>query len=643
MMATGAFMDLASLILICLAFLSLIFRKMTNGRSAKLFMIMTICGMVASAVEFLTFVFEDIPSFSAMAISILRNVFYIVYALQLPLFFAFVVSVTDSWHKIEKYPFLYILLQLPYSALPITILVCSVNGGADLAQESVRNTVFFVTIAVAFFYMLTDLAYIIRYRNQLGLRRIVALTSVIVFYAASFTAYDIFSDLIVQNFMTALSLIVVSIGILRPEDYVDSCTGLFKQKAYADLMRNGYKNQKHVIVVMINIGNYDAIYGMLGYDSTNAVTYKIAQKINEVNRRIKGRADLYYLDTCRFRMVFNTRDADKAEIAADVLMTELKSRSRHNGFDINLAPYITVARCPEDIESFNSLMSFGRVFHKKYQYSGRVIPISDIYNPDEFAIQNEIDNIIKRALENQSFEVYYQPIYSITEKRFVSAEALLRLKDEKYGFINPELIVTAAERNGAIHKIGDFVFEEVCRFVSSDEYKRLGLDYIEVNLSVAQCMHSDLAYKILKTMQKYNVDPGSINLEITETAASFSQKAMADNLNRLSAAGLSFSLDDYGTGYSNMKRVIQLPLKIVKLDKSFVDEQSNPKMWIFLQNTVKMLKDMEMEIVVEGIETQEMVEAFSNLKCDFIQGYFFSKPICKDDFVEFITTAADEK
>ena len=154
-------------------------------------------------------------------------------------------------------------------------------------------------------------------------------------------------------------------------------------------------------------------------------------------------------------------------------------------------------------------------------------------------------------------------------------------------------------------------------------------------------MRSDLADKILAAMKKYNVNAADINLEITETAISYSQKAMADNLARLSAAGLSFSLDDYGTGYSNMKRLISLPLKIVKLDKSFVDEQHNPKMWVFLQNTVKMLKDMEMEIVVEGIETHEMVEAFSSLNCDFIQGYFFSKPIPEESFVSFILASKE--
>ena len=185
------------------------------------------------------------------------------------------------------------------------------------------------------------------------------------------------------------------------------------------------------------------------------------------------------------------------------------------------------------------------------------------------------------------------------------------------------------------------MFEEVCKFISGGEFDDLGLEYVEVNLSVAQCMHGDLADRILLIMQQYNVSSDKINLEITETAASFAQRVMTENLNKLSRSGVSFSLDDYGTGYSNIKRVISLPLKIVKLDKSFVDEQHNPKMWILLQNTVQMLKAMNMQIVVEGIETQEMVDVFSGLKCDYIQGYFFSRPLPKADFVKLVESSRD--
>ena len=156
-------------------------------------------------------------------------------------------------------------------------------------------------------------------------------------------------------------------------------------------------------------------------------------------------------------------------------------------------------------------------------------------------------------------------------------------------------------------------------------------------------MNGDLAESYLKIMEKYHVMPEQINLEITETAAAYAQNVMADNLNRLTKEGISFSLDDYGTGYSNMQRMIGLPLKIIKLDKSFVNEDNDPKIWAFLENTVKMIKDMDMEIVVEGVETREMLDMFVKMECDFIQGYFFSKPIPQSDFVAFIQQANTAK
>ena len=140
-------------------------------------------------------------------------------------------------------------------------------------------------------------------------------------------------------------------------------------------------------------------------------------------------------------------------------------------------------------------------------------------------------------------------------------------------------------------------------------------------------------------MERYGISPDRINLEVTESAIAYEQKVMEENFEKLTRAGLSFSLDDYGTGYSNIKRVTKLPLKIIKLDKTFANENENPKMRTVLQNTVKMLKDINMEVVVEGVETQEMLDVFLGLQCDFIQGYFFSKPIPRKDFVAFISDA----
>lgn len=254
-------------------------------------------------------------------------------------------------------------------------------------------------------------------------------------------------------------------------------------------------------------------------------------------------------------------------------------------------------------------------------------------------IIKELEDIIDNALNNERLSVYYQPIYSVEQKRFTSAEALLRLDDEEYGKISPELFIPIAEKNGVIHRIGTMVLEEVFRFIASDEFKELGLEYIEVNLSVAQCMRNNLAKEILLLMEKYKVRPEQVNLEITETAAAHSQNTMSENIRALAAAGIKFSLDDFGTGYSNMRRVASLPLNIVKLDKSFTEIEENPRMEIMVRNTVNMIKDMGMKIVIEGIETESVAKVFSDLKCEYIQGFYFSKPLPRDEFIAFLREA----
>lgn len=632
--------DAAALIMLAALLVSVVARKMTKGTPNRIFIMQIVLAMASTSFDIAAVTLDNFESSNIPALYFAHTGYLMIHNFHPLLHFLFIISLTDTWHKLKKNSIVPVLMLVPYglnfillSTNPFTHLMFTVSEG--YRHEALFDLLYFCIVP----YIFLNVVYIIRYHELFNKFKVISLLSMTTLSLTAVIVHLFIPALLVECFAIALSLFIISATLLRPEDFIDSFTGLNKHSAYAFDMKRSYNNGKHVNVVMLNIGNYNTLTSMLGYEKMTEVLQKVAVTITNIDKQLGGHAGLYFLDRGRYRMVFKQRDYKKAEIAATFLMNELKMRLPINDLDINFMPYIILARCPEEIESFKSLMAFGHDFHKKLPYSGKVMPAPDVYDANALAIQNNIDKIIDRALSGNKFQVYYQPIFSTSTERFVSAEALLRLFDEEHGFISPEILIPAAERSGAIHKIGEFVFEEVCKFVSSNEFKELGLDYIEVNLSVAQCMHGDLADKILTIMQQYNVPPDSINLEITETAASYSQRVMTDNLNKLSGAGLTFSLDDYGTGYSNMKRVIQLPLKIVKLDKSFVDEQNNPKMWVFLQNTVQMLKDMDMEIVVEGIETQEMVDIFSGLECDFIQGYFFSKPVCKKDFVEFIANA----
>ena len=217
------------------------------------------------------------------------------------------------------------------------------------------------------------------------------------------------------------------------------------------------------------------------------------------------------------------------------------------------------------------------------------------------------------------------------------------MNDPDYGNISPALFIPYAEKTNKIHIIGDFVLEKVCKFIGSEEYKSLGLDYIEVNMSVAQCFETDLVSKMRSWMEKYNVEPMQLRLEITEKASTFNPQVVEKNMHILHKMGVSFALDDYGTGFSNIKKMISLPFDVVKVNKTFVDEIENPNTETVVKDTIHMLKSLGKEVLIEGIETKDRADLFTNydydkkLGCDYLQGFYFSKPLPQTEFVKFLT------
>ncbi|MCM1181048.1 MAG: EAL domain-containing protein [Clostridium sp.] len=633
-------LDIAALVLLMVLVISRISRKMIHDKSNRIFLTILIVATASTVFDIVSVLLDRTQCAAVPVLYIAHMGYLLTHYLSVPLYLLLIISLTDTWHKIKKNRVLPILLLLPltlvliaFAVNPVNQLVFSVENGYQ------RGPLFSLLYVTTILYILIVILYIIRYRKLFDRGEIAAVSAIVPIDVAAMLIQFYIPTALVEIFCGAIGLLIMSTSLQRPEDYTDTFTHLMKHSAYVHDMKQAFYNDKHVYIIMLNISNFQKIQTIIGFNSTTDVLKIVADKIRQINRKMRGHANLYYLDNGRFRIVFQEENQDKAEVVADTLNQELKKQININDLKITLMPFIILAHCPEEIQDFKTLMSFGSDFHLKNYCTGQVMFASKLYSWNQLNIQNNIDRIIEQALETESFQVYYQPIYSTQQKRYLSAEALLRLIDPEHGFISPEILVNAAESSGAIHQIGEFVFEKVCQFIASDEFAALGLDYIEVNLSMAQLMNADLAKRLLSIMNQYGVSPNQLNLEITESITAYEQQALLMNIEKLTDAGLSFSLDDYGTGYSNIKRIIRLPLRIIKLDKSFVDEKNNPKMWIILKNTIKMLKEMNMEIVVEGIETQDALDAFSKLQCDFIQGYFFSKPIPRNEFVTFISNA----
>ena len=177
----------------------------------------------------------------------------------------------------------------------------------------------------------------------------------------------------------------------------------------------------------------------------------------------------------------------------------------------------------------------------------------------------------------------------------------------------------------------------LCTFIETSDVLQYGLEYIEVNLSVVQCEHEDLAKEFIEIMRKHNISGETINLEITETATLASKKKLIANMIALRNYGVGFSLDDFGTGQSNLNYIVDMPVDIVKFDKEMTTAYfESTKAKYVMDAAMHMIHGMKLDIVSEGVETAEQLDTMEELGIQYIQGYYFSKPLSQNEYLEFI-------
>lgn len=239
-----------------------------------------------------------------------------------------------------------------------------------------------------------------------------------------------------------------------------------------------------------------------------------------------------------------------------------------------------------------------------------------------------IERLLYEALEENRFEVYYQPLYSVCDGKFTEAEALLRMRDKNGKFIPPDKFIPVAESTGLIVDIGFFVLKKVCNYIKYLQSCNIYVSAISVNISIAQLMRDDAVERFLDTIQRSGISPKYILFEITESVLICNYEKIADKIIRLSRSGIRFALDDFGTGYSNLTHVIDLPFNVVKLDKSLIwDSIKNQKCNIIIHDLTRAFKNVNLSVTAEGVETKEHDDFVRMCGCDKIQGFRYAKPM----------------
>lgn len=637
------FYDLSAVLALMTLIIAIVIRRLYKGRNNQLFLVLCVVLLFAGTLDMVTEYldhFVPLTEYYTIVRFILTTLYFAAHNALTPLYLMYIASMMGLWHRMKSGRMaLTYLWFIPY-CIDVILLIANIFNGRIFYYndklEYVRGPWIESLYVVAFFYAILTLGVLFYYRYLLSKSWFWALSAMIPLNVLAVYIQTRFPAFRIEIFMTTIMAIQVAIIVHRPEDMVDDTVGMQSYKAFLGAVRTSFEAGSPTAYLMIRINNYRLLRRNLGMVNYIRLIAEIASRINAACFQSGSLFETYYLEQGSF---VAAGDIDKADILMNVghiLNAYLTKPVKLGHMEVLLKTCICLVKCPDDISTEDGLLNFEGTYNSKLPETGGVINLSEqIDNPD-FRIRNDMDEIISRGIEGHKFMMYYQPIYNINTGKFSTAEALIRLIDIEYGFVSPGLFIPAAEESGAIHDIGDYVIDAVCRFIGSQDFKALGLEYIEINLSVAQCIETNLLDKVKDCMSRYGVKPEQINLEITETAADYAPEITDRNIEMLSAEGIRFSLDDYGTGYSNVSRVVKLPLDIVKLDKSLVDDMDIPIMWTVIRNTVQMLKRMNKKVLVEGVEDSRAVDKFTEIGCDYIQGFYFSKPLPEKDFIAFI-------
>ena len=446
--------------------------------------------------------------------------------------------------------------------------------------------------------------------------------------------YNILQDGTLYYSTMIVNLIIFLLTITMVEFYKDSTTGLLNKKAFRQYIQTEIGKGKQQACYLIKLKNYEYLKENCNDSMIMDVVKNLAESIKEYSML----SSAYYLGEGRFCISVRRKDHFDENVFFDKMKEHFCVAFSMSGAEVQLSLFVAAINMQDKkINKKNFAKYFVACDEFRYR-SNEIIEVvrSDSLDIDELGHYHNIEEAIERALVEKEFTMYYQPIISTETGKVISAEALIRLNDRVLGFVSPEEFIPISESNGKILEISEFVIDSVFRFISENDIKELGMEFIEMNLSVMQCMDKNLTKKLKYYIDKYNVDPRQINLEITETATNFDEKRLSEQLDNVKKLGFTFSLDDYGTGYSNLVRVLEYPVDVIKLDKSIIwSAFSDHDSFVTVKNLISMFHDVRRKLVAEGVETKEQMLALKELGCDFLQGYYYSKPVCEEDFVAF--------
>ncbi|MBR1692499.1 MAG: EAL domain-containing protein [Lachnospiraceae bacterium] len=631
--------DISAVVIFLFTLFYIFTKKGLKKRSNKIFLALVISGLISAVSDAVGSVANSYGNVYRVFVRDLWNYIFLGTHNLMPfLFTLYIVFLMGICHRMRRLH--YALLCLPVASVLLALLLNPVFRWVfyyDTDNVYSHGRMMPLLYAAALFYMALVIVLAIRYRAALPKAKLYPLLLFMVCSTLPIIIQMLMPHLLIELFFQSLAMLGILFSIENEDELLSSITHVRNRFAFLSDVENAIQVKNTVKILTIKIPKSASYYNTtFGIRYMNHIFLEIAAWLESLGKDLH----CYDCDGGHFTLVSYQRSEEDIRELAVKIKNRFETAWEHEDFRIVFPVQICITYLPEEIQTIEQMMV---IVDSPFEGKNNESEIIDSNTFDTYQREILIEQLIKDALEKRTFQVWYQPIWDREQERIHSAEALVRLIDDKLGFIPPDEFIPIAEKNGTIIEIGAFVFEEVCSFFAKNDLRRLGIDFIEVNLSVVQCMNQKLVDTLHSIMEKYALNADMINLEITESAAASNQATLRQTVTELSNRGFSFALDDYGTGYSNFSYMMDMPFTIIKLDKSILwsaidpaTSQENTSAMVLLESTMHMMQKMNYRIVVEGVESQEQKSVLERLGCDYFQGYYFSKPIPPEPFLNYV-------
>lgn len=444
---------------------------------------------------------------------------------------------------------------------------------------------------------------------------------------------------LISGLASVLLVFFMYLAFQNPKELQDLDSGAFNERALNYALTERLAAGKPVFVVGVLMKDIAELYSLLGTGTGRQLISEITSDLVQVSGTKIYRTDQSY------NMLFANRK-EITEHLSQIIECFEQERDM-NGTKVGLTVSVYILECPKyaaSIEAWNELDNFLTKVYLPASHEKQVFFVDEEICK-KHQRRTAVSSLVMEALRNDGLEVFYQPIFDVKSGHFSSAEALVRMKNTgELGFVSPEEFIPMAENNGMIGELGAIVFQKVCEFGRDYQLPERGVHYIEVNLSGIQVVDENICSQLNGIMSQYGTDPSFINLEITETASVEFKDILRDNMNSLRKMGCSFSMDDFGTGYSNIAQIAMVHYDLIKLDKSLIwpcFEDADPKKArMILDSIVGLIHKMGIKIVAEGVETEEQADFLIQLGVEYLQGYYFCRPVRGEDYLAFLEKKA---